>query len=119
MILVDTSVWIEHLRTGKSGLESSLVEGEVLTHPLVLGELACGNIANRHVVLDLLLDLPLAQEASHQEAMALIDKQRLMGRGIGFIEVQLLAATLITPLAKLWTFDRRLAKIAGELGVGV
>ncbi|MEO7158696.1 MAG: type II toxin-antitoxin system VapC family toxin [Vicinamibacterales bacterium] len=119
MILVDTSVWIEHLRTAKSGLEAALDDGEVLMHPLVFGELACGNIANRRVFLDLMHDLPLAQEASHEEAMTLIEKRRLMGRGIGYIDVQLLAATAITPLARFWTFDRRLAKIAAELGIGV
>ncbi len=118
MILVDTSVWIEHLRTGKSGLDAALNDGEVLTHPLVLGELSCGNIANRREVLELMYDLPLAKEASHEEAMALIDGRRLMGRGVGYIDVHLLAATAITPLARLWTFDRRLAKIAGELGIG-
>ena len=117
MILADTSVWIEHLRTGRTGLEAALAEGEVLTHPLVLGELACGNIANRREILALLRELSVAREASHAEAMTLIDNRRLMGRGIGYIDVQLLAATAITPLARLWTLDRRLARIAAEMGV--
>lgn len=119
MILVDTSVWIEHLRTGRTGLEVALDEGDVLVHSMVLGELACGNSANRRAVLELLYDLPLAQEASHEEAMALIDRRRLMGRGVGYIDVHLLAATAITPLATLWTLDLRLRKIAGELGVAM
>jgi predicted nucleic acid-binding protein len=119
VILVDTSVWIDHLRSGDRELDQALTKGEVLTHPLVLGELACGNIRNRGEILGLLGQLPSAREATDEEALALIDRRQLMGRGIGYIDVHLLAAASLTPSARLWTRDRRLAGIASELGVGL
>ena len=118
MILVDTSVWIDHLRSGDKALDQALTEGDVLMHPFVLGELACGNIRNRGEILDLLRQLPSAREATDEEAHTFIDRRRLMGRGIGYIDVHLLAAAALTPSARLWTRDRRLARIASELGVG-
>lgn len=117
MILADTSVWVDHLRVGNPALQAALVEGNVLVHPLVIGELACGNIARRPQVIALLRELPQALEASHAEALALIDRRRLMGRGMGYIDIQLLAAALITPLARLWTLDKRLAAAAKELEI--
>jgi predicted nucleic acid-binding protein len=118
VILVDTSVWIDHLRSGDKSLDQALTEGDVLMHPFVLGELACGNIRNRGEILDLLRQLPSAHEATDEEARAFIDRRRLMGRGIGYIDIHLLAAAALTPSARLWTRDRRLARIASELGVG-
>jgi predicted nucleic acid-binding protein len=116
VILVDTSIWIDHLRKGVPELVSLLNAGEVLIHPLVVGELACGSIGNGEEVLSLLAALPSAIEAGNDEGLALIERQKLMGRGLGFIDVHLLASTALTPEALLWTRDRRLATIAKELG---
>jgi predicted nucleic acid-binding protein len=115
VILVDTSVWVDHLRSADPKLAAALADGEVLMHSFVVGELGCGNIARRTEILGLLDDLPPAREATHQEVMALIDRRKLMGRGIGYVDAHLLAAAMLTPGAVLWTRDRRLASIAAEL----
>ena len=115
MILVDTSVWIDHLRTGVPPLAEALEQGHVLVHPLVLGELACGNLHNRRNVLELLGNLSRAPPATDPEAMELIERRSLMGRGIGYIDVHLLASTALAGAARLWTRDRRLAEVATEL----
>jgi predicted nucleic acid-binding protein len=115
VILVDTSVWIDHLRSSDANLASALADGEVLIHPFVVGELACGNISRRAEILALLVALPSAREATHDEVIALIGRRKLMGRGIGYVDAHLLAAALLTPGATLWTHDRRLASIAAEL----
>jgi predicted nucleic acid-binding protein len=117
VILVDTSVWIDHFRAGVSELRQALENGDVLMHPFVLGELACGNLKGRAEVLALLTDLPAAREASHEEVMSMIERRQLMGRGIGYVDVHLLAATAITPRTRLWTRDRRLSGIASALGL--
>jgi hypothetical protein len=117
VILVDTSVWVEHLRSGEDRLAVALTEGDVLIHPLVLGELACGNIRNRRETLDLLAQLPPAREATHDEVMAMIERRQLMGRGIGYVDAHLLASTALTPWTRLWTRDNRLARIATTLGL--
>jgi predicted nucleic acid-binding protein len=119
MILVDTSVWIDHLRMGNDGLEALLSRNTVLMHPLVLGELACGNLANRSSVLKLLADLPEAQEAQHHEVLYFIEKNRLMGQGIGYVDAHLLAATALSAPAKLWTLDRSLQAAAQVLELHV
>lgn len=115
MILVDTSVWIDHLRSGEPALAEALEGGRVLMHPFVLGELACGNLANREEVLRLLGDLPAAPPATDPEALGTIERHALMGRGIGYIDVHLLAATALAADARIWTRDRRLAAGAVEL----
>jgi predicted nucleic acid-binding protein len=119
VILVDTSVWIDHLRAGDDELARWLDDGEVLTHAFVIGELACGNIRNRAEVLRLLEHLPAARLATHAEAMHLVTQRRLMGRGIGYFDAHLLASAAITPETRLSTHDRRLAGIAAELKVAV
>ena len=118
MILVDTSVWIDHLRHEDAALSERLDEGEILTHSFVIGELACRNIRNRTQVLDLMNALPTSQEALHHEVMELIERKLLMGRGIGYVDAHLLAAALLTPYTQLWTRDRRLQQVATSLGVG-
>jgi hypothetical protein len=115
VILVDTSVWVEHLRSGNATLVGELGGGRVLTHPLVIGELACGNLRNRREVLDLLGRLPSAPTATHAEALRFLERRALMGRGIGFVDVHLLASTALAAPARLWTRDRRLAAVATEL----
>ena len=118
MILVDTSVWVEHLRHGQPRLATLLQEGEVLIHPWVIGELACGNLRNRSQVLDLLLGLPMATVASDTEVLLLIERELLMGRGIGYIDAHLLASARLSH-CRLWTQDRRLAAVAQEQGLVV
>jgi predicted nucleic acid-binding protein len=117
VILVDTSVWIEHLRHGEPRLASALDAGEVLTHPFVIGELACGNLGNRMTVLELLHQLPAAREATHAEVLAFIDRRKLFASGIGYVDAHLLAATALTSPASLWTLDKRLARVARPLGL--
>lgn len=115
MILVDTSIWIDHLRAGEPVLIEALEGGRVMMHPFVLGELACGNLANRSEVLKLLGDLPAAPAATDPEALGLIERRALMGRDIGYIDVHLLAATAMAGDARIWTRDTRLAVAAAEL----
>ena len=116
MILVDTSVWVEHLRHGLPRLAMFLQEGEVLIHPWVIGELACGNLRNRSQVLELLQGLPAATVASDAEVLLLIERDRLMGRGIGYVDAHLLASARLSH-CRLWTQDRRLAAVAQQRGL--
>ena len=116
MVLVDTSVWVAHLRRGATGLESSLNEGHVVCHPFVIGELACGNLKNRTQILSLLDTLPCAQLADHEEVMRFIETSRLMGKGLGYIDIHLLASAVLTNV-RLWTFDKRLSKAAAMMKI--
>jgi predicted nucleic acid-binding protein len=115
VILVDTSVWIDHLRSGETALAAALEDGRVLMHPFVLGELACGTLKNRDEVLELLGDLPAAPTATDPEVLGLIERRALMSRGIGYIDVHLLASAALADVGRLWTRDRRLAAVASEL----
>jgi predicted nucleic acid-binding protein len=112
VILVDTSVWIDHLRAQDDALARALDDGEVLTHTFVIGELACGNMRNRGEILGLLQDLPRAREASHEEVMAMLEGRRLMGLGIGYVDAHLIAAAALTPSTSLLTRDKRLSAAA-------
>lgn len=118
MILADTSVWIEHFRHGESRLRDALEAAEVLVHPYVIGELACGNLRARESILGLLRRLPHAPLASDAEAHVMIERHRLMGRGIGWIDAHLLASTALLPSTTIWTRDRRLAEVARAIGLG-
>lgn len=115
MILVDTSVWVDHLREGAPALAAALEKGNVLMHPFVLGELACGNLKNRGEVLRLLGDLPEAPMATDAEVLDFIERRALMGRGMGYIDVHLLASVALAGTAQLWTRDRSLAILAASL----
>jgi len=115
VILVDTSVWIDHLRSGEWRLSEALEEDRVLMHPFVLGELACGNLKDRGRMLRLLDELPSAPTATDPEALEFIERRALMGRGLGYLDVHLLAATALHGDAWLWTRDRRLSTAASEL----
>lgn len=117
MILADTSVWIDHLKKGLPTLVAMLDEGQVLMHPLVLGELACGNLGDRRNALRFLAFFPVIPSATDSEALDFIERRALMGRGIGYIDVHLLASVALASPARLWTLDRRLAGVAGELGL--
>jgi predicted nucleic acid-binding protein len=118
VILVDTSVWVRHLREGDARLAALLERAEVLTHRWVVGEVACGRLTDRAAVLGLLRALPAAAVASDDEALALIERRALAGRGIGWVDVHLLASALLSH-APIWTLDRRLEAVAAELGVSV
>lgn len=114
MILVDTSVWIDHLRSGDKMLVHLLESTQVLTHPFVIGELACGNLSNRTEVLALLADLPRVVTATDEEVLFFIAQHQLMGRGAGYIDAHLLSSTFLGS-AKIWTRDKRLAALAIDL----
>lgn len=115
MILLDTSVWIDHLRQGDAQVASALQSGLVLTHPFVIGELACGQLKSRAEILGLLAALPQARVAQEQEVLFFIERHGLMGRGIGYIDAHLLTATALTEGARLWTRDKRFDSLAREL----
>ena len=117
MVLVDTSVWIEHLRNGDETLARLLDGNQVLTHPFVIGEIACGNPADRDEILSRLLDLPDLSPATEPEALYFLERNRLMGRGIGYIDVHLLAAAALEPPARLWTRDQRLEAVSRSLNL--
>lgn len=118
MILVDTPVWIDHLHKGVPELAELLESGLVVTHHLVIGELACGQMKNREEFLALLKILPVSLVATSEEVVALIERQRLMGKGLGIVDVHLLASAILTPECRLWTRDRRLIAVADALEVG-
>ncbi|MHB1718205.1 MAG: type II toxin-antitoxin system VapC family toxin [Acidimicrobiales bacterium] len=115
MILVDTSVWVDHLRAGEPALVHLLDHGLVLAHPWVTGELALGHLSQRQDILGLLTGLPSAQIATDAEVLGLIEAEQLYGLGIGYVDAQLLAATRLTADARLWTADKRLAEVARHL----
>jgi predicted nucleic acid-binding protein len=117
VVLVDTSVWVSHLRDGHEGLCALLDEGLVLCHPFIIGELACGNLANRVEILSLLRALPQATVATHDEVLAFIDARGLAAKGLGYVDVHLLAAAVVTGVP-LWAQDRRLKQAALELRSG-
>lgn len=118
MILVDTSVWINHLRSGDPTLAELLESVAVSTHPLVIGELAVGSLRNRVEFLALIGELPRVPVADDDdEVLAFITGYELHGRGLGIVDVHLLASTLLAPGASLWTRDARLQDAASSLGV--
>jgi len=115
VILVDTSVWVDHLRAGEPALVHLLNHGLVLAHPWVTGELALGHLSQRQDILGLLTGLPSAEIATDAEVLGLIEAEQLYGLGIGYVDAQLLAATRLTADARLWTADKRLAVVARRL----
>jgi len=117
ILLVDTSVWVDHLRKGDDALVSALKHDAVVMHPHVVGELALGSLKDRFAVLALLRNLPQAIVATDDEVQTMIEDFSLFGRGIGYTDAHLLAATRLTTAAQLWTRDKRLRAVAGDLGV--
>jgi predicted nucleic acid-binding protein len=117
VILVDTSIWVGHLKVGHPVLESLLDRVSVLGHPWVTGELALGHLSQRAQVLHLLTRLPQAEVATPAEVLDFIEHRQLHGLGIGYVDAQLLAATQLTPDAQLWTAGRRLAAAASRLNL--
>jgi predicted nucleic acid-binding protein len=116
MILVDTSVWVRHLREGDPDLERLLNNGEVMCHPFIVGEFACANLRNRHEILSLLQHLPLANQAKHEEVLHFIEQKQLMGKGLGYIDVHLSASAVLTGLL-MWTYDKKLNEANDGLGI--
>ena len=116
MVLVDTSIWVTHLSKGSFHLEKLLLDAEVLCHPFIIGELACGTIKNRKEILTLLGSLPMAPTIDLNEFLFYINRYKLMGTGIGFVDVHLLASAQLqeTPL---WTSDKRLKSVAVKLNI--
>ncbi len=116
MVLVDTSIWVSHLREREDRLVTLLEEGVASTHPFVIGELACGHLMNRTEILSLLQALPSAELATHEEILAFIESEQLMGKGLGYVDVHLLGSAVLSGVP-LWTADRRLAECASALGI--
>ena len=116
MVLVDTSIWVNHLSKGDRHLESLLLEGEVACHPFIIGELACGNIRNRSEILSLLKTLPSTSTVDMTEYLFFIEKNRLFGVGIGFVDVHLLASAKLSGIP-LWTADKKLKEAALHLRI--
>ena len=117
MILVNTSVWVDHLRVGDKALAALLEAGAVLVHPFVIGELALGNLRQREIVLNAISDLPHASAATDAEVLHFINRHALFGRGVGYVDAHLLAAVRLTAGAELWTNDKRLHRVADQLGL--
>jgi predicted nucleic acid-binding protein len=116
MVLAGTSVWIRHFRQGEPALAGRLVQGLVLMHPFVSGELACGNLKNRAAVLSDLQTLPPASMASNAEVLRLLEDRRLWGRVLGWVDMHLLASAMLSK-CEFWTLDKRLAQAGKELGL--
>jgi len=116
MVLVDTSVWVSHLRKGNSQLEGLLLDGNVVCHPFVVGELACGQIKNRREILSLLQALPMVKVVGDEELLLFIERNRLMGIGLGLVDVHLMAAAVLAGIS-LWTRDRRLRQACAKLNI--
>ncbi len=114
MVLVDTSIWVTHLRQGNRQLENLLMDAEVMCHPFIIGELACGNLKNRNEIISLLHSLPMAPTIEFDEFLFFIDQNHLMGKGVGFVDVHFLASAQLTGVP-LWTADKRLKSAADQL----
>ncbi len=114
MVIVDTSIWVSHLRKGSSQLEKLLMDAEVICHPFIIGELACGNLKNRNEIISLLQSLPMAPTIDFDEFLFFIDRNHLVGKGVGFVDVHLLASAQLMEVP-LWTADKRLQSAAEQL----
>lgn len=115
MILVDTSVWIDHLRKSDKQLAVLLGRSQVIMHPMIIGELACGNLQNRIQLLSLWCNLPSLGEATQSEALYFLEQNQLMGKGIGWVDLHLLASVALSGETLLWTRDKRLADLAAGM----
>ena len=114
MVIVDTSIWVTHLRKGSRQLEKLLKDAEVMCHPFIIGELACGNLKNRNEIISLLQSLPMAPTIDFDEFLFFIDRNHLMGKGVGFVDIHLLASAQLAGVP-LWTADRNLKSSADRL----
>ena len=119
MILADTSVWVDHLRKGDPSLMRLLDNGQILTHPFIVGEIALGNLRQRDEVLGSMRELPQIAVATDPEVLNFIGEQALFGRGIGYVDAHLLASLRLEPGSRLWTRDQRLHEVADAFGLAV
>jgi len=118
MVLVDTSVWVAHFREGSPKLKSLLNDGEVVCHSFIIGELACGNLENRAEILSLLNSLPMASQAEHEEVVQFIERYQLMGKGLGYVDMHLLACALLNQI-QILTFDKKLKEVSSKMGLSI
>ncbi len=116
MVIVDTSIWVTHLRQGNRQLEKLLIDAEVMCHPFIIGELACGNLKNRNEIISLLQSLPMAPTIEFEELLFFINRNHLMGKGVGLVDVHLLASAQLSGVP-LWTADKRLKSAADQLAL--
>ncbi len=116
MVLVDTSVWISHLRDGNSRLQKLLEDCRVVTHPFIIGELACGNISNRAEIISLMKSLPLLDVIEHEELLLFIEHNQVMGKGLGFVDVHLVVSAMLAGIP-LWTQDKKLRQVCSRLNI--
>jgi len=114
MVLVDTSIWVAHLHKGNRQLAKLLMDAEVMCHPFIIGELACGNLKNRDEIIPLLQSLPMAPTIEFDELLFFIDRNDLIGKGVGFVDVHLLASAQLEGVT-LWTADKKLKSLADQL----
>ena len=117
MILVDTSIWIDHLHQTEPTLVALLEEGQACSHPMIIGELALGTLRDRTVVLALLADLPAVSTATHAEVLQLVETHALHGTGLSLVDAHLLAGVRLSAPSRLWTRDQRLRSAAQRLSV--
>ena len=116
MVMVDTSVWILHLRQGSPRLVSLLNDGDVMCHPFIIGEFSCGYLKNRSDILSLLRSLVSAEQVEHEEALRFVESNNLIGKGLGYIDVHLLASSVLSEVP-IWTLDRKLRTASSKIGV--
>ena len=116
MVLVDTSIWVSHLRVGNSRLQKLLQQGKVVSHPFIIGELACGNISNRTEIISLMQSLPMLDAVEHEELLLFIEHNQIMGTGLGFVDVHLIAAAILAGVP-LWTQDKKLRQACSRLNI--
>ncbi len=116
MLLIDTSIWVAHLRSGNHPLKKTLYHGEALCHPLIIGELACGTIKNRDEIISLLQSLPLAEVAENDDVLKFIEINHLMGLGLGFIDMHLLASALLSK-NPIWSLDKKLNSVSARFNL--
>ena len=116
MLLVDTSVWVSHLSHGNSRLQKLLQASRVACHPFIVGELACGNIGNRTEIISLVQALPMLDVVEHEELLLFIEYNQMMGKGLGFVDVHLLAAAMLASIP-LWTQDKKLKQACSRLNI--
>ena len=116
MVIVDTSIWVNHLRKGSLHLEELLLNAKVVCHPFIIGELACGNIKNRNGFLSLIQTLPMAPMIDPDEFLYFIEQKGLIGKGIGFVDIYLLSSACLSEIP-LWTSDKKLKSVSIELNI--
>ena len=116
MVLVDTSIWIDHFKNGNNQLIKLLDNGEVFCHPLIIGELACGNISNRSEIISLLQSLPMLDVVGQEELLFFIEKNQIMGTGLGFVDAHLIATAILAGIP-LWTEDKKLKQVCSLLSI--